>query len=79
MSIIDSRGAAVTAEERERHQSFEIPDAEKFKSQVMAKLVQAGYSITYVAQHYGVHRTTVWRRLRAIPPGAMRRAKKIMG
>ena len=79
MSVVNRFGVRVALEVRESHVTLEDREVEKSKSLEMAVRLRRGWPVERVARYYNVHRTTVWRRVRAIPPEAVERATRLVG
>ncbi len=71
MSAVDRYGVRIEREMCHEDEDERIRE-ERAKSLEMAIRLKRGWSVDRVARYYRVHRTTVWRRVRAIPEEATR-------
>jgi transcriptional regulator of acetoin/glycerol metabolism len=79
MSVIDRFGLRVSLEDRECEDPYESGIVERTRSLEMAARVRAGWPVGKVARYFGVHRTTVWRRVRSIHPAQAERTAGFVG
>jgi DNA invertase Pin-like site-specific DNA recombinase len=80
VSIVNRHGVRVSFNVNHRH-VITVDDraADRAKSLEMAARIKLGWPVEKVARYYNVHRTTVWRRVRAAPSEAVTRATQLVG
>lgn len=79
MSIVDRYGVRANPEMRDRAMTPSDREVERSKSLEMAIRLRRGWPVERVARYFNVHRTTVWRRVKAIPDAAIERAARLVG
>jgi transcriptional regulator of acetoin/glycerol metabolism len=79
MSVVDRFGIRISLAVREKPDIYEDRTIEKARSLEMAARVRSGWPVQKVARYFNVHRTTVWRRIRAVPADSAERTAGIVG